>query len=110
MQLAAKSIRILQLYKRFREEDPTTVGIFWGARRGWILNVTLTIMLIALAFALPDFPRGVGFLAIGIGVGQFLRDVGYARASAQQWPLFKGVINWQRVDELLDEHERSTGG
>jgi hypothetical protein len=107
MRLYAKNVRMLRTYKRFRGKRPTVLKSLWAIRRGLVPNVVLAVVLCLLASALADFPRSVVIFGIGMCAGAFFRDIGYAMAHTGQWAVFEQIVDWDRVDEILEEHEKT---
>jgi hypothetical protein len=44
--------------------------------------------------------------ALGGFIGVLVRDLGWFRASARMWPVNVEVIDWVKVEKLLDEQEK----
>lgn len=67
-----------------------------------IVDVAVAIFIAsALATGVfKEFPLWTALL--GVFLGMCMRDLGQARASLRFWPIFAEIIDWSRVDELLD--------
>jgi hypothetical protein len=97
----------------------TVLQIYWryhtgGWRLGPVLRVNwwrwLLLAVVAaggswFAFRISSW---VGGLVIGLCAGAFFRDVGQLRNSFRWWPVAEEIINWQRVEELVQSHEPTT--
>ena len=62
-------------------------------------------MLGGVILLTPCFEKA-GWLYIGIAVGAFCRDIGCFIGVVRSWPVYKEIINWQRVSELLESNEK----
>ena len=58
-------------------------------------------MLWSYYFVAPTC-EAVGWGFFGLCLGAFLRDVGYYQVSRRTWPLTRELIDWKRVQELID--------
>jgi hypothetical protein len=69
--------------------------LFLGAMSAW-----------SYFYVVPTF-AAVGWGCFGLCLGAFLRDIGYYQVSRRTWPVSDRVIDWKRVQELVDSHDKS---
>jgi hypothetical protein len=104
MKLTKVQRKTLQFFQLFHSEKPT-IGrqlIFnWFA---WL--PLLASVAVASIFAFTPAFANMGWWMIGVAVGAFGRDIGRFRQFVRVWPVYKEVVNWQRVSELLESNEK----
>jgi hypothetical protein len=66
----------------------------------------LALCAIGCIFAFTSGLSSLGWWVIGMAVGAFSRDIGRFRLFVRVWPVYKEIINWQRVTELLESSEK----
>lgn len=98
MNLTAFQRRTLEDWRRM---NPT--GLTWkmGLRRLW-RSWSLMAALSVVAFLI--FPQ-VWMLVAGLVAGSCLRDLGYVRSARAVWPVSFEVIDWTKVDKLLERSD-----
>jgi len=62
----------------------------------------LAISLFLIFAGAPAF--GWGYL--GFCLGTLLRDITYFRLGRRNWPVMLDVINWDRVQQLVNAHDK----
>jgi hypothetical protein len=67
--------------------------------------LVFAIILIPIVFMLNN---ALGLLTAGFFFGTLLRDIRYLFRWKRVWPVVEDVIDWQRIDELLDSKSSST--
>lgn len=100
MQLSDRQRQFLERYKQFRHSPPTERTLFADL----MVKMTATFMLTASAVATFT---GLGYYAVaaffaGIPVGAVLLSTGTRKTTVHLWPIFETVIDWNKVDELLE--------
>jgi hypothetical protein len=103
MPLTKLQRRRLIAYRRFRDQGgPSGRDLLDWPLLLWAAGVTLfgVVLLLGGVFA-------PGALLVGMAVGGL--TIGYvnARRAFLAWPTILMVMDWQRVDQLLEEDERS---
>lgn len=96
-----KTLRFVHL---FRADVPTI---------GRLLSFNWAAGLLLLAYALfgflltsiPEFGP-LGWWAVGMGMGAFLRDIGRYRDTGRVWPLYQEIINWEKVSGLMEANQK----
>ena len=104
MKLTKLQKKTLQFFNLFRAEPPTIVG---QLRFNWFAWLPLLIIAVlgCVVLLTPGF-ENAGWLWIGLVVGAFFRDIGRFRGLVRVWPVYKEIINWQRISELLESNEK----
>jgi len=74
----------------------------------WHMNTKKYIYFVVYVGAVLGFLAFAGMwfgfaLVLGLGLGAFLRDFGWVRASGRTWPFTMKVIDWGFVEELAAE-------
>ena len=103
MELTAFQRRTLEDWRRMRPDGLTWKMGFRRLARSWSL---LALLSAAVYLILPQ----MGMLVAGLVAGTCLRDLGYIRSARAVWPVSFKVIDWTKVDELLEgsqTHSRS---
>ena len=86
-----------QALLRMREKTPTLFEFsreeFWKylVVNGLIASAGV-LLLLGTTFS------SLGWLLIGMGLGSFLRDLGWKRTLSRQWPWAHETIDWARVE------------
>lgn len=104
MKLTTLQKRTLLFFNSFNSAPPTVrrqLSFNWIA---WALLLILGAIS-CVALLVPGL-EAAGYLLIGMILGAFFRDIGRYRAIVRVWPVYREIINWQRVSELLDPSEK----
>ncbi len=108
--LSPRQRQTLQSMLKLRDESPTAAGLV--SANWWRYLILLGY------FALLGTGVGVGvyfgqsyLIPVGCGFGGmlfgvFVRDFGMVAATSHTWPVTREVIDWQKVQQLLDEDDR----
>jgi hypothetical protein len=104
MKLTKYQKKTLRFFYSFQTEPPTVVR---QLRFNWFACLPLLIFAVLgwMLVLIPGF-ENAGVLLIGVCAGAFFRDIGRFRALVCVWPIYKEIINWQRVSELLESNEK----
>jgi hypothetical protein len=107
MKLTKLQKKTLEFFHSCRSKPPTIgrqLGFNWFA---WVPLLVVGV-LGCLVLLTPGFEK-VGWLWVGLIAGAFARDIGRFRGVVSVWPVYKEIINWQRVSDLLDSNENHDG-
>ena len=103
MKLTRLQYRALKIYWRYHTAGLGVGQIFRTCWRQWLLLAVLgTFVFLG---SIPASPA-VGCHFIGLCIGAFFRDIGYYQVSLRIWPVSQQIIDWKRVSELIESHER----
>jgi hypothetical protein len=96
-------LKALEFYWLHREHSPSLAYMLSRYFLQWtrlflVIAVFCGLMYVALA---PDFMFYLVVLLLGLLVGVVARDVAYARSVVHRWPLFRRVVDWDKVGDLL---------
>ena len=71
-----------------------------SARRHVLLVLVFTFAaVLTYTFRLPS----VGLILVGMAIGAISRDFGMFRKMVIVWPVLSRVLDWRRIDELLED-------
>jgi hypothetical protein len=104
MKLTKLQKKTLQFFHSCRSEPPTVgrqLSFNWFA---WLLLLIIAA-LGCVVLLTPGFANA-GWLWIGLVAGAFGRDIGRYRGIVRVWPVYREIINWQKVSELLESSEK----
>lgn len=93
----------LKFYQGYRDKPPTLWSLWEQASR----SHAILFILVSLGsiFLYLDVSPAAGCFLAGLGVGAILRDVGRFRAIASVWPALTMILDWKKVDDLLESRE-----
>lgn len=99
-----KELARLRLLRSFRATPPT-VGRYLR------INWWLPLLQLAAGGATVAIASWAGLTALAWACGgafaaMMLRDVGWYRQNVLAWPLTREILDWDRVDALLAEHDK----
>jgi hypothetical protein len=77
------------------------VGLFQQAWKVELILIAVSALGVYAAYTLHAY--WAAFIVVGLFIGALARDVGSFRRVIQIWPVFAEVLDWQRVDQLLDQ-------
>ena len=100
MQLTKVQRQTLEQYKAHRGKRH---GVGYFVR----LNLWRYLLLVGaavVAFFLLRFLGVVGaaYILLGLVAGALLRDFGLYRQFKERWPVVEGLLDWERIDNLLN--------
>ncbi len=100
MKLTRYQIKTLQFFAAYRETDPTVMR---QLRFNWFAWLPL-LVIAGLAGVLVCTPGDeyAGCVVFGVVMGAFGRDLGRFRVLSRIWPVYREIIRWPRVTELLE--------
>ena len=103
MKLSKLQLKLLKFYANYQV---TPLTLFCIARSFWIL----WLFLLAIAgagywYMWAGWPA-LGWLCVGVSIGAFLRDWNRIMSLFRTWPVIHKIIDWQRLGELIRNHEK----
>ena len=94
---------VLQRYLGYRTKPPTFFGLL---RQSWRVEVILiAASALGVWYAYSVHLYGTSCFIGGLLVGALARDAGTFRRVLQAWPALSQVLDWQRVERVLDEEK-----
>ena len=104
MPLTKSQHRVLTAYRRRREQGGPTLASYFGPLYLWPLAALLPViaLLVGIGFFVNWF-LPLATLVAGFIAGRVAADLRYYRQSRAHWPFASQLIDWRRVDELLDQ-------
>ncbi|MBS0204330.1 MAG: hypothetical protein JSS49_15610 [Planctomycetes bacterium] len=103
MQLSPAQRKNLSIWRAFHDEPPTVAELIrLNVRRILILSICFVG---PSAIAISDRSYSVAAMGLGMFLGILLRDFGAFRATVHFWPALNDVVDWNRLDELLDKEK-----
>ena len=102
MKLTKRELARLRNFQRARERAPTAIYGLWRVK--WLILI-LSVLAIVV-FLIPVRLPYKCFL-FGFTVGGLYSVCVFAFILPRFWPLTREVLNWDRVEELLKEHDKS---
>lgn len=99
-------LKLLKIYAGHHAQSPTIarmVRIYWNSFVFPVVGVAIGCW--AITAGIP----AVGWLFVGAWIGVFLRDVGRFQVFFQTWPVLHEVIDWKRVNDLVETWEKDLG-
>src|SRR5688572_23261004 len=95
-------LRNLRLYLKFRDK-PTSIWLLLRSNAKiygflFLLFAALTALVYAVYGLVPSL-----FVVTAFSV-MVLRDIGFYRRFVQLWPCLNGVLDWGKVEELVNAH------
>ena len=106
MKLTKFQESLLSFYQQNRDRQITIWWILSSAWKNYILLILLVTAIVAIAWYLDWLM--ITYLVAGLVVGALLRDIGYAQRSSKFWPVLMSIIEWRKVEELLDKDEENS--
>lgn len=101
MRLNKPQALALEEFRRYRSKQPSYVGYL---RKNWWRYLIFVILF--LLFALLGFAMGdswvVAFVA-GLLFGIVMVEESNVRHFRRLWPAMAAVLDWERIDQLLEE-------
>jgi polyferredoxin len=100
MKLTKLELTRLRNFQRARERPPKAVAGLWRVK--WLLLAIIALILIA--YWLSPWPSAARFI-LGFGVGALWCVCVIAFILPRLWPLTREILNWERIDQLIKEHD-----
>jgi|SRR6185312_14080086 len=74
-------------------------------RLSWKVLLFFAVMLVFSILIATAIPM-IGWVCFAFYLGTVLRDFTYFRLGRRRWPVVLDVVNWDRVQQLVDAHEK----
>lgn len=100
-------LKVLENYKKYRGREIPLLDQIRAYLPRWLVSAIILSGASALILWMYQrhifdaFPF-VAFL-VGLYVGRVGRDIAHSRLSSRVWPLVRELLDWQRVDQKLEE-------
>lgn len=107
MQLTTLQVKLLNRYRQWRQNPPTVFSLLCLEWKAELMLVGYC--LLAGAYCYWAEMQVTLYLVCGAMFGALTRDIGLFRRTTQIWPMLSEVIDWNRVDQVLDQ-QGSSGG
>lgn len=91
--------------KEFRDKPLPIIG---SMLRSWKIHLLLTVLIggDSFLFWYMGFVK-ISIACLGVLIGALIRDLAWFRTQARLWPMNCEIINWEKVDKLLQEENLS---
>lgn len=94
--------KALEHWRLYRQQHPPS--LWFLVRLSWpALLIPLVFIMAGAAYFFFGDHVDMACAALGMAAGVALRDIGVFRRFLQVWPIMSSVLDWKRIDELLDE-------
>ena len=103
MKLTRLQHKVLLSYRGFHTNGWSIPQVL---RISWRQSLILLVWAVAGSWYMTQFSPWVGGLIAGLAAGALLRDIGHFQMAFRIWPVSREIINWQRVAELIESHEK----
>jgi hypothetical protein len=107
MNLTKLQLDVLKKTSLLREKPPTLRGSIKSAvfSKCYFLYI---FSILCSAFLWWNGSPEIGGISIGIFCGYIIKDIASVRIGLKLWPLNAEIIDWKRVDELMQAHENKS--
>jgi hypothetical protein len=92
---------LFRFYRDYRQIPPSFLDLMPRSLKGELLLVAFFGTSAALCYLANDYPFMM--LMMGMLLGALARDIGNNMRTLQIWPVFVQVLNWDRIDMMLDQ-------
>jgi hypothetical protein len=103
MKLTAIQLSSLKLLLQHRSKPLTSMDIMKASWRKYMLS--LAVFIVAISACVLSGSMVFGVLLGGYLVGMVTRDFQWIRNQIEVLPLTSEITNWERVEQLIQEHE-----
>jgi len=97
----ARVRRYLRFFHEHRDKPITAMTILRSY--GWIWLFYAILLAYILVVNLLNSADNVPAAAVGFIIGAILRDATHASRMARAWPVYREVLDWNKIDRLLNE-------
>ena len=105
--------RVLLIYLSMRDKPPTYLRLFARMIPSYLILCSVPILafmgVMVLRSTIWVIPLLAGVLFVGFLLGVLTRDLGIFRRTILIWPVLSDIINWERVEQLLDDSSLDDG-
>jgi hypothetical protein len=106
MQLTKAQRKNLELYAAYRSNTPTIWRLF---RQNLVRYLVIAALIMLLNILSPSVGmESIALIFIGLFLGTLFRDVGTIWRFVRIWPATAAVLDWERLDTLLDDSNSLT--
>ena len=102
MELTPIQYKALKMYVRYHTASFTVGQVLRSSWRPWLILAAMAGFCYLCISPVP-----MACLGMGICLGAFFRDIGHYQVAYRIWPVTEEVIDWKRVDEILQAHEKN---
>ena len=92
----------LRNYQRAREQAPSPLAGLWRVK---MLLLTL-IIVVFIGYWISPLPA-LAYFILGLGAGVVFSVCAIACILPRFWPLTREILNWDRIAELIKEHDHT---
>jgi hypothetical protein len=100
MKLTKLDLNRLRNSKRARERPPKATIAMWRLKPLWLAIIAITVLGY---WTSPSRP--LAYFVAGLGAGGLFCACVFAFILQRFWPLTREILNWDRIDELIKEHD-----
>ena len=100
MKLTKHDLTRLKNFQRAKERAPTATNALWRVKPLWLAIIVLSILGYWIS---PSPPAGC--FVLGLGAGGLVSAFGIAFIVARFWPLTREILNWEKIEQLIREHD-----
>lgn len=93
-------LRNLKFYLKFRDK-PMSIGLLLR-QNARIYGILLLLFAVLAAFVYSVFGLMPSLLIVTAFAVMVLRDIGFYRRTVQLWPCLNRVLDWGKVEELVN--------
>ena len=99
-------LRSLRLYLEFRDK-PMSIGLLlrFNAK---MYGFLFLLFAATAAFVYTVYGLVPSLFVVTAFSVMVLRDIGFYRRTVQVWPCMRGVLDWGKVEELVNAHTRKS--
>ena len=98
----AKVRRYLRFFHEHRDKPITAMTMLRSYGWIWLLYAILVAYVLVVSL-LNSADNLAAAAAVGFIIGAVLRDATHASRMARAWPVYREVLDWNKIDRLLDE-------
>ena len=100
MKLTKPDLNRLRNFKRAKERPPTAITALWRVKPLWLAIILLSVLGYWIS---PSKP--VAYFTVGLGAGGLVCTCAIAFILPRFWPLTREILNWEKVEDLIREHD-----
>ena len=100
MKLSKSELKRLRTFQLAKECPPTTLHTLWRLRMLWLVMSILTLIAYWIS---PSRP--LACFIVGFGSGGLWCIWIFALILPRLWRLTREILNWNRIEELIKEHD-----
>ena len=108
MHLSKREVAALRRYQQYRHASPTFTGMLRSGRL-WPWAVFAIVIVLSLLAVASDVSVWYGWFMLGYISGIIYMLLSRLWCSLGSWPLMREIIDWKRVEELIQESENRIG-